>query len=58
MADYNEHLRRLAMHDDALLGTIVVQGSSSPPLVVDERTEALLCIAAAIAVTSRGGTGG
>jgi 4-carboxymuconolactone decarboxylase len=50
MDDYQEHLRRLAMHDDALLETIVVQGSSFPTSVIDERTEALLRIAATIAV--------
>jgi 4-carboxymuconolactone decarboxylase len=50
MADHNEHLRRLAMHDDALLGVIVLHGSSFPTTVVDERTEALLRVAATIAV--------
>jgi 4-carboxymuconolactone decarboxylase len=50
MADYNEHLRRLAMHDDVLLETIAVCGSSFPTSVIDERTEALLRLAAAIAV--------
>jgi 4-carboxymuconolactone decarboxylase len=50
MADYHEHLRRLAMHDDALLGTIVVCGSSFPTTVIDKRTEALMRVAATIAV--------
>jgi 4-carboxymuconolactone decarboxylase len=50
MDDYKEHLRRLAVHDDALLETIAVEGSSFVTSVLDQRTEALLRIAATIAV--------
>jgi 4-carboxymuconolactone decarboxylase len=50
MDDYKEHLRRLAVHDDALLETIAVEGSSFVTSVIDQRTEALLRIAATIAV--------
>ena len=50
MDDYKEHLRRLAVHDDALLETIAAAGSSFVTSVMDQRTEALLRIAAAIAV--------
>jgi alkylhydroperoxidase/carboxymuconolactone decarboxylase family protein YurZ len=49
MANHDEHLRRLAMHDDALLETIVVHGSSFPTSVIDERTEALLRVGATVA---------
>jgi 4-carboxymuconolactone decarboxylase len=50
MADYMEHLRRLALHDDALLEAIAVEGSSFAPHVIDERTEALARVAATVAV--------
>jgi 4-carboxymuconolactone decarboxylase len=50
MDDYKEHLRRLAVHDDALLEVIAVEGSSFVTSVIDQRTEALLRIAATIAV--------
>jgi 4-carboxymuconolactone decarboxylase len=49
MDDYKEHLRRLAVHDDALL-EMTAAGSSFVTSVMDQRTEALLRIAAAIAV--------
>ena len=50
MDEYKEHLRRLAVHDDALLGMLVVEGSSFAPSVLDGKTEALLCLAATVAV--------
>jgi 4-carboxymuconolactone decarboxylase len=50
MDDYKEHLRRLAVHDDALLQGIAVQGSSSAPSVIDERTAALVRVAATVAL--------
>jgi 4-carboxymuconolactone decarboxylase len=50
MDDHEEHLRRVALHDDALLEVIVVKGSSFPPSVIDERTEALVRVAATVAV--------
>ena len=49
MDDYKERLRRLAVHDDALLETIVVEGRSGTS-VIDERTEALMRVAATVAV--------
>ena len=48
--DYKEQLRRLAVHDDALLEAIVAQGSSVSAPVIDERTAALVRVAATIAV--------
>ena len=50
MDDYKEHLRRLAVHEDARLEAIVVEGSSFATSVMDERTEALVRVAATIAV--------
>ena len=51
MNDYKEHLRRLAMHDDALLEGIQVEGSSSSASsVIDERTAALVRVAATVAL--------
>ena len=50
MDDYKGHLRRLAVHDDALLEMIAAAGSSFVTSVMDQRTVALLRIAAAIAV--------
>ena len=50
MDDHEEHLRRLAVHDDALLELVVVKGSSFAPSVIDEKTEALVRVAATVAV--------
>ena len=50
MDDYKEHLRRLVVHDDAHLEVIAVAGSSFATSVVDERTEALVRVAATVAV--------
>jgi 4-carboxymuconolactone decarboxylase len=49
MDEYKEHLRRLAVHDDALLAALS-EGSSSPTSVIDEKTAALVRVAATIAV--------
>ena len=46
MNEYKEHLRRLAVHDEALLDAIAVDGIS----FVDARTAALLRVAATVAV--------
>ncbi len=46
MNDYKEHLRRLAVHDEALLEAIAVDGTA----FIDGRTAALLRVAATIAV--------
>jgi len=50
MDEYKEHLRRLAVHDDAFLDALSVDGSSSPTSVIDEKTAALVRVAATIAV--------
>ena len=50
MDEYKQHLRRLAVHDDALLDAIAVEGSSFATSVIDERTAALVRVAATIAV--------
>ena len=49
MNDYKERLRRLAVHDDALLEAIAVERQTARS-VIDERTEALMRLAATIAV--------
>ena len=49
MDDYIERLRRLAVHDDALLEGIGVEGGPAAS-VFDEKTEALMRVAATIAV--------
>ncbi len=48
MNDYKRRLRRLAVHDDALLDELAVEGR--PPQVLDDKTTALLRIAATVAV--------
>jgi alkylhydroperoxidase/carboxymuconolactone decarboxylase family protein YurZ len=50
MDDYKKHLRRLAVHDDTLLGVLLgaENAQSSPPL--DPKTAALARVAASIAV--------
>jgi 4-carboxymuconolactone decarboxylase len=48
--DYREHLRRLALHDDRLLEELVAHGSSFAPKVTDQRTDALVRVAATIAL--------
>lgn len=48
--DYKEHLRRLAVHDDATLEGIAIDGSSFAPSVIDEMSEALLRVAATVAL--------
>ena len=50
MDEYKEHLRRLAVHDEALLEAIAVEANSSATSVIDERTAALVRVAATIAV--------
>ena len=48
MDEYKERLRRLAVHDDALLETIGVEQPSES--VIDEKTKALVRVAATVAV--------
>jgi 4-carboxymuconolactone decarboxylase len=50
MDDYKEHLRRLAVHDEALMEVVAVEGSSYEPSVLDARTAALIRVAATVAV--------
>ena len=50
MDEYQEHLRRLAVHDDSFLDAIAVDGSSFAASVIDEKTEALMRVAATVAV--------
>ena len=49
MDEYKQHLRRLAVHDEALLEAIGSYGSAFTGLI-DERTAALVRVAATIAV--------
>jgi alkylhydroperoxidase/carboxymuconolactone decarboxylase family protein YurZ len=48
--EYKQHLRRLALHDDALLKAIAAEGSSFPASVIDAKSAALVRVAATIAV--------
>ena len=48
--EYKEHLRRLAVHDEAFLEAIAVEGSAYATSVIDERTAALVRVAATVAV--------
>ncbi len=50
MDEYKQHLRRLAVHDDAFLDALVSEGSSFATSVIDERTAALVRVAATVAV--------
>ena len=50
MDEYKQHLRRLAVHDEALVETIAAGGSSFATGVIDEKTAALVGVAAVIAV--------
>ena len=50
MDEYKRHLQRLAVHDDALLDEIVVEGSRCGEPVIDEKTATLMRLAATIAV--------
>ena len=50
MGEYKQHLRRLAVHDEALLAAIATDGSPFATGVIDERTVALVRLAASIAL--------
>jgi 4-carboxymuconolactone decarboxylase len=50
MDEYKHHLRRLAIHDEALLEAIATDRSSFATSVIDEKTAALVRVAATIAV--------
>ena len=50
MDDYKRHLRRLAVHDDALLDELAVEGRAMASPVLGDKTVALLRLAATVAV--------
>jgi 4-carboxymuconolactone decarboxylase len=50
MDEYKEHLRRLAVHDDALLEAIAVEGRTNAASVIDDRTAALVRVGATVAI--------
>jgi 4-carboxymuconolactone decarboxylase len=50
MGDYKEHLRRLAVHDDALVSELLGDENRPTRSTFDARTEALVRVAATIAV--------
>jgi alkylhydroperoxidase/carboxymuconolactone decarboxylase family protein YurZ len=50
MDEYKEHLRRIALHDDAFLDAIAVDAGSFSTPVIDEKTVALVRVAATVAV--------
>jgi 4-carboxymuconolactone decarboxylase len=50
MEHHKQHLRRLALHDDALLKASATEDCSLSDPVIDERTGALVRIAAMVAV--------
>jgi 4-carboxymuconolactone decarboxylase len=50
MEQHKQHLRRLALHDDALLEASAAEDRSFPNSAIDERTAALVRVAATIAV--------
>ena len=50
MEQYKQHLTRLAVHDEALLDAILAEGNPFGKSVIDERTAALVRVAATVAV--------
>ena len=50
MRDYKEHLRRLAVHDDALVSELLGEEETSKGRTLDVRTQALVRVAATIAL--------
>ena len=52
MDDHKMHLRRLAVHDDALLKASAAEGISAGESAIDERTTALVRVAATIALNA------
>jgi len=50
MDDYKEHLRRLTVHDDALVEEVLSAETVRRASALDEKTAALVRLAAAIAV--------
>ncbi len=50
MEEYKQHLSRLTVHDEALLDEILVEGNAEEKPAIDERTAALVRVAATVAV--------
>ena len=50
MNEYKKHLRLLAVHDDAFLDALAVDGGASTTPCLDEKTAALVRVGATIAV--------
>ena len=50
MDDYKEHLRRLAVHDDAFVGLLLGEENTPAASALDPKTAALVRVAATIAV--------
>src|SRR5687768_7031857 len=50
MDEYKQRLRQLAVHDDALIGAIAVDGWTLEPSVIGPKTAALVRVAATVAV--------
>jgi 4-carboxymuconolactone decarboxylase len=50
MDNYKEHLRRLAVHDDAFVGLLLGEENTSIASALDRRTAALVRVAATIAI--------
>ena len=50
MDEYKEHLRRLAVHDDSLVGEILSEENALSASALDKRAAALVRLAATIAV--------
>jgi alkylhydroperoxidase/carboxymuconolactone decarboxylase family protein YurZ len=50
MDEYKEHLRRLAVHDDALVSLLLGEENTAIASALDTRTAALVRVAATIAI--------
>ncbi len=50
MDNYKEHLRRLAVHDDAFVGLLLGEENTSIASALDRKTAALVRVAATVAV--------
>jgi alkylhydroperoxidase/carboxymuconolactone decarboxylase family protein YurZ len=50
MGDYKEHLRRLAVHDDAFVGLLLGEDNAPVASALDPKTAALARVAATIAL--------
>lgn len=50
MRDFRDHLRRLALHDDAFVGALSAEENHLTSAALDRRTAALVRVAATISV--------